>query len=93
MSPVDLGLDVAAVAVVGIAGKADAAQLGRVALGQDGDAVEALLPVPDGAVAGRLDVGDRQRLVGAFQFLQADDVGLLALEPFDAGAAGARGCR
>ena len=82
-SPLDLGLDVAAVRVVGIAGKADAPQFGRVALRQDRDAVEALLAVPDRAVAGRLDVGDRQRFVGAFQLLQADDVGLLALEPFE----------
>ena len=80
---VDFGLDVAAVAVVGVAGKADPAQLRGIAAGEDGDAVEALLAVPDGAIAGRLDVGDRQRFVGAFQFLQAGDVGLLALEPFE----------
>ena len=60
-----------------------AAAPGAVALRQDRDSVEALLPVPHRAVAGRLDVGDRQRLVGAFQFLQADDIGLLALEPFE----------
>ena len=83
MNPVRLGLDIAAVAVVGIAGKADAAKLGRIALGQHRDPVEALLPMPDGAVTGRLDVGDRKRLVGALQFLQADDVRLFAVEPFD----------
>ena len=80
---VDFGLDIAAVAVVGVAGQAGPAQLRRVAAGQDRDAVEALLPVPHGAVAGRLDIGDRQRFVGAFQFLEAGDVGLLALEPFE----------
>ena len=69
--------------VVGIAGKAGLAQLGRFAAGEDGDPVEALLAVPDAAVAGRLDVGDRKRLVGAFELLQADDVGRLALQPFE----------
>jgi hypothetical protein len=71
------------VAVVGIAGKSHAPQLGRIAFGEDGDAVEALLPVPDGAVPRRLDVRDRQRFVCAFELLQAGDVGLLTLEPFE----------
>src|SRR5207248_611685 len=33
--------------------------------------------------ARRLDVTDRQLVVGALQFLQAGDVGLLAPEPFE----------
>ena len=81
--PVHVGLDVAAVGVVGIAGKADAAHCGVSPLRQDGDAVEALLPVPDRAVAGRLNVGDRQAFVSALQFLQAGDVRLLSLKPFE----------
>jgi len=39
--------------------------------------------VPHRAVAGRFDLGDRQSFVGAFQFLQASDVGLLTVEPLD----------
>ena len=93
MTPCDLGFDIAAVAVVGIAGQADLAQHRRFALGEDRDAVEALLPVPDGVIAGRLDLADRQRFVGAFQFLQADDVGLSRARDIRSAAAGARGCR
>ena len=63
--------------------EADAAKLRSVALRQDGYAVEAFLTVPDGAVAGRFDVGDRQRLVGAFELLKRDDIRLLTLEPFE----------
>ena len=81
--PLHLRLDVAAVTVVGVAWKADAPQLGRIAPSEDRHPVEPLLPVPHGAVARRLDVGDRQRLVGALQLLQAGDVGLLPLEPFE----------
>ena len=66
---VHLGLDISAMRVVGIARQPDPAQLGRAAADQDRDPVEALLPMPHGAVAGGLDVGDRQLLVGAFQFL------------------------
>ena len=53
-----------------------------IAFRQDRDAVEALLAVPDSAVAGRLDIGDRQRFVGAFELLQGDHVRPLPLEPF-----------
>jgi hypothetical protein len=71
------------VGVVRITRQSDAPQLRRIAPRQDGDPVEAFLPVPDRAVAGRLDVGDRQRLVGAFELLEAGDIGLLAVEPFE----------
>ena len=39
--------------IVGIAWKPDTPQLRRVAAGEDGHAVEPLLTMPDGAVAGR----------------------------------------
>jgi len=78
-----LGFDVPAMAIVGIAGEADPTKLGRVAFCQDGDPVEAFLTVPDGAVTRGLYVSDGERLVGALEFLQRNDVRLLALEPFD----------
>src|SRR5450756_1650737 len=53
------------------------------ASGQDRDAVEALLAMPDRAIARRLDIGDREGLVGGLDLLQAGDVGCLLLEPFD----------
>ena len=81
--PLHLRLDIAAVGVVRIARKADAPQLGRAAPSEDRDPVEPLLPVPHSAISRRLDVGDRQRLVGALQLLQAGDVGLLPLKPFE----------
>ena len=52
------------------------------ALREDGDAMMRALPVPDGTVAG---IGERARgalLVGGLDFLQADDVGLGFIEPF-----------
>jgi hypothetical protein len=71
------------VRVVRIAGKARPPQLRRVASGENRDSVEPFLAVPDGAVARRLDIGDRKRLVRALQLLKADNFRLLALEPFD----------
>src|SRR5664280_2706855 len=74
---------VAAVRVVGVAGKAAAALVDGAASGQDGDAVEALLAVPDGAVARGLYRRGRKGFVGSLQLLQAGDVGASFLEPFD----------
>ena len=81
--PVRLRLDIAAVAVVGIAGEPDLAQHGSVAAAEDGDPVEALLAMPHRAIARRLHVTDRERFVGAFEFLETDDIGLLAREIFE----------
>ena len=50
---------------------------------EDRDSVEALLAVPHRMIAGALDVSDRKRVVGAFQFLETDDVGLFAVEIFE----------
>ena len=77
------GLDIATVAVVGIVGEPDLAQRRRVAPGKDRDSVEALLAVPHAAIAGGLDIGDGERVVGALQFLEADDIGLFTRQIFD----------
>ena len=58
-------------------------QGGRLALGQDGNAVEALLPMPDGIIARAFDLADRQRVIGALQLLQAGNVRLLSFEIFE----------
>ena len=70
----DVGLDVAAVGVVRIAGQAAPGLLRLLAPGEDGDAVPALLAVPDGLVAGLADRVDRELLVRRLQLLQAGDV-------------------
>ncbi|SPA54885.1 protein of unknown function [Cupriavidus taiwanensis] len=77
----DRRLEVAAVAVVGVAGQA-AAHFDRLrAARQDGDAVPGLLAVPDRAIAGVADLARRKALVGGLQFLQAYDVRRFAREP------------
>lgn len=75
--------DVAAVRIVGVARQANTSELGRITFCKDGDSVEAFLAVPHGAIAGTLDVGDRQRLVSALELLKTDNIRLLSLEPFD----------
>src|SRR3546814_17593507 len=52
------------------------------AASQDSDAVEALLPMPDAAIADVANVLFRKCLIGRLEFLQADDVGLRLLQPF-----------
>jgi hypothetical protein len=49
-------------------------------LGENGDAVEGLLPVRGDVVAEVLDLGARKRFVEAFDFLQAERVRALLLE-------------
>ena len=69
-------LDIAAVRVIRIARQA-APGLDRVGTSrEDGDAVPALLAVPDRAVAGAPDRGLRELLVRRLQLLQADHVRL-----------------
>src|SRR5690606_4524583 len=48
---------------------------------QQRDPVPRTLALPDGAVAGLLDLGHGERVVHRLEFLQCDDVGLLALQP------------
>ena len=48
---------------------------------EQGYAVEGLLAMGDDVVAERLDLQPRERLVDAFDFLQADDVGRAFLQP------------
>src|SRR3546814_6814849 len=52
------------------------------AASQDSDAVEALLPMPDAAIADVANVLFRKCLIGRLEFLQADDVGLRLRQPF-----------
>ena len=66
--------------VVWVAGEADLAQDRLAAAAEDRDSVEALLAVPYRMIASALNIGDRQRIVGSFQFLEAEDVGLLSVE-------------
>ena len=54
---------------------------GFAAFGEDGDAVPALLAVPDRAIARRRDGGLGEALVRRLQLLQAGDVRLCLLEP------------
>jgi len=70
--------DVARVLVGRVAGQA-ARDLDR-ALGEDGDAVEGLLPVRRDVVAELLDLSARELLVRAFELLQAEGVRALFFE-------------
>src|SRR3546814_7405323 len=63
--------------------KAHAPELRLRAPCENGDAVEALLAVPDRAVTGRFDIGGGESLVGALQLLEAGDVRLLLLQIFE----------
>src|SRR5690606_9787463 len=51
-------------------------------IGQDGHAVEALLPMPDRAIADPFEVGGREAVILAFDFLQAGDGRAGFLQPF-----------
>ncbi len=72
----DLGFDIAAMRILGIAGQAALALHGLLAPGQHRDAVERLLTVHCNIVAQRLDRLARERVVDALGLLQTDDVGL-----------------
>ena len=61
--------------------------------GEDGDAVEALLAVPDAVIAGGADVLDREGVVGAFDLLQAERRRASARRDIRSAAAAGRGCR
>ncbi len=79
----DIRLQITAMAGIGIVGKAALGLRYLHPLGQDGDAVPALLPMPDRIVAERPDLQLGEALVRGLEFLQADDVGLALLEPFE----------
>src|SRR5262249_44755256 len=74
-------LDVAGVAVAVIARQAAHGDLVERPLGEDGDAVEALLPMHRGVVAELLEGGSREGLGGRLDLLQADDVRVCLLDP------------
>jgi len=74
------------IATVGIACAPGEAAPGflRLALArQDGDAVPALLPEPNGAVASVTDGAFGEFLIGGLQFLEAGDVGFGLPQPFE----------
>src|SRR5204863_1964578 len=75
------GLDVAALVDLGVVGQG-APGLHRIAdPAEKGDPVPTPLPVPDRAIAERLDRCLRKGLIGTFELLEADDVGLKLLQP------------
>ena len=78
---VDGGLDIAAVAVVGIAGQAAARQDRGCIPGEDRDTVPTFLSMPDGLVSHSLKFAPGKALVRRFEFLQADDVGRVFFQP------------
>ena len=54
-------------------------------LGQDGDAIIGLLSVYGAIIAQRLERFGGKRVVGAFEFLEADKIRLGRLQPRDSG--------
>jgi hypothetical protein len=74
--------DVSALPVFGRTGQAIARQLRPDVACQDGNTVPGVLALPDGLVAGALDIVVRKLAVCAFELLQAHDIGLGLLEPF-----------
>src|SRR5271163_5046877 len=72
---VDLGLEVAALYVVRVAGQASTSLQRILTARENGDAVPALLAVPDHAVAGLADSGFRKLLLRRLQFLETRDIG------------------
>ncbi len=78
---IDGRLEVATVCVVWIAGKAPTTLAGIQTARENGDAIPALLAVPDRAVARLADRGLWKFLLGRLQFLKAHDIGLGFDEP------------
>src|SRR5205085_8297749 len=67
-----------------IAGQAAPAKRRRACRGgQDGDAVKALLAVPDAVIAGAADLPDRETVIVALDLLKAERVGLLLVQIFE----------
>ncbi|SEI00838.1 hypothetical protein SAMN05216228_101541 [Rhizobium tibeticum] len=75
------GLDIASVSVVRIAGKAAPRQDWQCAPCQDGNAVPALLAVPYSLISGASKFVARKSLVDCLEFLKADNVGAIFLQP------------
>src|SRR4029079_14135184 len=78
---VHVGLDVAAVLVLRIAGEDAPAFHGLCTPRKDRDAIPGLLAVPDRLIPGGLNVEEGKTLAHRFQFLDARAVPRLALEP------------
>src|SRR5438094_7297630 len=81
-NPADIGLYIAAVAIIRIVGKSLAPKLDIEAAREDGDPVPALLSVPDRIISQRRDFRFRKAFVGCLQLLEADDIALGLVEPF-----------
>ncbi len=79
----DRRLDIAALFVARIAGKAAARFVEFADAAEHRDAVPAALAVPDDVVARVADRGFRKFLLRRLEFLEADDVGLREREPFE----------
>ena len=69
--------------VVRIAGKAPTDFDRLLAIGKDGDAVEAFLPMPDRAVADLFELGGGEAFVLGLDFLQAGNRGPRFFQPFE----------
>jgi hypothetical protein len=66
-----------------IAGQSALRLYGLCALGEDGDAIERFLSMPDCAIARALKVGDGKTLILRLHLLQTGNVGLRFLQPFE----------
>src|SRR5262249_23766568 len=77
----DRGFDIAAVCVVGIAGKAAFSFYKLFAFSENGDAIPALLAMPDRAITGFRDRRFWKLLLRCLEFLQADNIGLRGCKP------------
>ena len=81
---IDLDLQIAGLIVALVTGQAALTLFhGQTLLGEHGDPVEALLPVPQRLIAYRLELARREAVVLRLDFLQACDVGLRFLQPFE----------
>src|SRR5690606_7365212 len=79
----NVGFDIARLLVIGIARQADMQVLRLASPGQDRHAVEALLPVPGGAIADLLELPGREIRILALDFLEAGNIRLALVEPFE----------
>jgi hypothetical protein len=76
-------LDIAGLLIARVAGQRAAGLDRPAAAGEQCDAMPARHPDPDRAVAGSLDRGLGELLLRGLQFLQAGDVRLRLLQPFE----------
>jgi hypothetical protein len=75
------GFDVAAMAVVGVAGEPSSGFARHLIAGEDRHAIPGFLAVPDSTVPGTLNLAAGKPLVRRLQFLQTDDIRLCLGKP------------